>query len=105
MMRLCFCPKAKTSLKALARIKNVASNPLNSRVSNEDQLDSPSESSLSLNLNGRGGRPYQAPPLAMRTLDWNYQSVGKTPTIRALRVLIREESPDVIFIAESKSKS
>ena len=41
----------------------------------------------------------------MRTLDWNYQSVGKTPTIRALRVLIREESPDVIFIAESKSKS
>ena len=50
MMRLCFCPKAKTSLKALARIKNVASNPLNSRVSNEDQLDSPSESSLSLNI-------------------------------------------------------
>ena len=40
----------------------------------------------------------------MRTLDWNYQSVGKTPTIRALRVLIREESPKVVFIAKSKSK-
>ena len=50
MMMPCFHPKAKTSLQALARIKNVASNPLNSRVSNEDWLDSLSESSLFLNI-------------------------------------------------------
>ena len=42
--------KAKTSLKALARIKNLDSSPLNSKVSNEDQLDSSSESFLPLNV-------------------------------------------------------
>lgn len=42
--------KAKTSLKALVRIKNLDSSPLNSKVSNEDQLDSSSESFLSLNV-------------------------------------------------------
>ncbi|KAF3951928.1 hypothetical protein CMV_022471 [Castanea mollissima] len=59
-------PKAKTSLKALARIKNVDRSPLNSKISNEDRLDS---------------------------------------SIRALKALIREESLDVVFLAESKSKS
>ena len=42
--------KAKTSLKALVRIKNLDSNPLNSNVSNEDQLDSSNESFLPLNV-------------------------------------------------------
>ena len=42
--------KAKTSLKALVRIKNLDSSPLNSKVSNEDQLDSSSESFLPLNV-------------------------------------------------------
>ena len=43
--------------------------------------------------------------LRMRTLTWNCQGAGRVPTVRALKALIREESPDIVFIAESKSKS
>nr|POE78806.1 hypothetical protein CFP56_54154 [Quercus suber] len=43
--------------------------------------------------------------LGMRTLAWNCRGAGRAPTVRALKALIREESPDVVFIAESKSKS
>nr|POE46607.1 hypothetical protein CFP56_58489 [Quercus suber] len=43
-------PKAKTSLKALARMKNVDSSPLNSKIDNEERLDCSSESSLPLNI-------------------------------------------------------
>ena len=43
--------------------------------------------------------------LRMRILTWNCQGASRAPTVRALKALIREESPDVVFIAESKSKS
>ena len=43
--------------------------------------------------------------LGMRTLAWNCQGAGRAPAIRDLKALIREESLDVVFIAESKSKS
>nr|POE89502.1 hypothetical protein CFP56_43297 [Quercus suber] len=43
--------------------------------------------------------------LGMRTLAWNCRGAGRAPTVRALKAFIREESPDVVFIAESKSKS
>ena len=39
--------------------------------------------------------------LGMRTLAWHCQGAGRALTIRALKALIREESPDVVFIAES----
>ena len=43
--------------------------------------------------------------LGMRTLAWNCRGVGRAPTVRALKALIRDESLDVVFIAESKSKA
>ena len=43
--------------------------------------------------------------LGMRTLAWNCRGAGRAPTVRALKALIREESPDVVFIAKSKSKA
>ena len=42
--------------------------------------------------------------LGMRTLAWNCRGAGKAPTVRALKALIREESPEVVFIAKSKTK-
>nr|POF00550.1 putative ribonuclease h protein [Quercus suber] len=43
--------------------------------------------------------------LGMRTLVWNCRGAGSALTVRALKALIREENPDVVFIAESKTKS
>jgi len=43
--------------------------------------------------------------LGMRTLAWNCQGAGRASTVKALKALIRDESPDVVFIVESKSKS
>ena len=43
--------------------------------------------------------------LGMRTLAWNYRGASRAPIVKALKALIREESPDVVFIAESKSKA
>ena len=41
----------------------------------------------------------------MRILAWNCQGAGKTPTVRTLKALNRESNPDVVFIAEFKSKA
>ena len=43
--------------------------------------------------------------LGMRTLAWNCRGASRALTVRALKALIREKSPDVGFEAESKSKS
>ncbi len=41
----------------------------------------------------------------MKILLWNYRGVHKTPTVRALKALIRSEGLDIIFVAETKSSS
>ena len=43
--------------------------------------------------------------LGMRILSWNCWGVGRAPTVRALKALVNRESPDIIFISESKAKS
>ena len=44
--------------------------------------------------------------MRMRFLAWNFRGAGRAPTIKALKALAREESPDIIFfIAESKAKA
>uniref|UniRef100_A0A2N9EJD0 DUF4283 domain-containing protein n=1 Tax=Fagus sylvatica TaxID=28930 RepID=A0A2N9EJD0_FAGSY len=53
--------------------------------------------------NGRGGGPYHAPPLAMRLLAWNCRGVNKASTVRVLKILNRECSPDILFLAETKA--
>ena len=32
------------------------------------------------------------------------EGVGKAPTVRAFEALVREESPDIVFLAEAKVK-
>ena len=54
---------------------------------------------------GRGGRPYHAPHLAMRTIAWNCRSAGRALTVRALKELIRESNLDRVFLSETKIKS
>ena len=34
----------------------------------------------------------------------NVEGVGKAPTVRAFEALVREESPDIVFLAEAKVK-
>ena len=41
----------------------------------------------------------------MRLMSWNYRGVGRAPTARSLKALVRDESPDVLFLAETKVKS
>jgi hypothetical protein len=41
----------------------------------------------------------------MRILSWNCRGVGRTPTVRALKALIRSEGPDIVFVVETKSSS
>ena len=41
----------------------------------------------------------------MRILSWNCWGAGRAPTVRALKALVNRESPDIIFISESKAKS
>ncbi len=41
----------------------------------------------------------------MRILSWNCWGVGRTPTVRALKALIRSEGPDIVFVVETKSSS
>ena len=43
--------------------------------------------------------------LGMRILSWNCWGAGSAPTVRALKALVHKESPDIIFISESKAKS
>ena len=38
----------------------------------------------------------------MRILAWNYRGTGKAMTVRALKALERENSPDIVFLAETK---
>lgn len=39
----------------------------------------------------------------MRILSWNCRCAGRAPTASALKALVREEWPDVVFILESKA--
>ena len=43
--------------------------------------------------------------LAMRTLAWNCRGAGRASIVRALKELIRESNPDIIFLSETKIKS
>ena len=39
----------------------------------------------------------------MRLLAWNYRGIGKAPTVKALKALARDNSPNLVFLAETKS--
>uniref|UniRef100_A0A2N9ET81 Reverse transcriptase domain-containing protein n=2 Tax=Fagus sylvatica TaxID=28930 RepID=A0A2N9ET81_FAGSY len=39
----------------------------------------------------------------MRLLAWNCRGIGKAPTVRALKALARDNSPDLVFLSETKS--
>ena len=39
----------------------------------------------------------------MRILSWNCRCAGRAPTASALKALVREEWPNVVFILESKA--
>ena len=41
----------------------------------------------------------------MRALAWNCRSAGRSSTVRALKELIRESNPDLVFLSETKIKS
>ena len=41
----------------------------------------------------------------MRALAWNCWSAGRSSTVRALKELIREPNPDLVFLLETKIKS
>ena len=60
---------------------------------------------LSLLSDGRGGGPYHASNFAMRIFAWNCRGAGRTSTIRAIRELIRESNPELVFLSETKSKT
>lgn len=34
----------------------------------------------------------------------HHEGIGKAPTVRVLKALVREESPDIVFLAEAKVK-
>ena len=38
----------------------------------------------------------------MKTLSWNVQGIGNTWTLRALKSLLKEHNPDIVFLIESK---
>ena len=41
----------------------------------------------------------------MRALAWNCRSASRSLTIRAIKELIRESCPDLVFLSETKLKS
>ena len=41
----------------------------------------------------------------MRALDWNCRGASRSPTIRAIKELICESCPDLVFLSETKLKS
>ena len=41
----------------------------------------------------------------MRALAWNCWGDGRSPTIRAIKELIRVSCPDLVFLSETKLKS
>ena len=41
----------------------------------------------------------------MRLLSWNYRGAGRPPTVRAIKALAHKESPDMLFVSETKLKS
>ena len=41
----------------------------------------------------------------MRLMSWNCRGVGRAPTARSLKALVRDEGPDVLFLVETKVKS
>ena len=41
----------------------------------------------------------------MRALAWKCRGAGRSPTIRAIKELIRVSCPDIVFLSETKLKS
>ena len=41
----------------------------------------------------------------MRTIAWNCRGAGRASTVRALKELIHESDPDIVFLSETKIKS
>ena len=41
----------------------------------------------------------------MRALAWNCQGACRAPTIRAIKELIHESNPDLVFLSKTKLKS
>ncbi|KAF4393544.1 hypothetical protein F8388_023348 [Cannabis sativa] len=51
---------------------------------------------------GRGGGSYHAPQRLMKLLSWNCRGLGNPRAKKALRNLIRDQDPDVLFLMETK---
>jgi len=41
----------------------------------------------------------------MRVLAWNCRGLGNPRAVRALRGLVKDEDPDIIFLSETKRKA
>uniref|UniRef100_A0A803NWY4 Reverse transcriptase n=1 Tax=Cannabis sativa TaxID=3483 RepID=A0A803NWY4_CANSA len=54
---------------------------------------------------GRGGGPYHAPQIPMKLLSWNCRGLGQARAVEALRGLVLNKNPDVLFLMETKVKS
>uniref|UniRef100_A0A2N9J298 CCHC-type domain-containing protein n=1 Tax=Fagus sylvatica TaxID=28930 RepID=A0A2N9J298_FAGSY len=65
----------------------------------------PAISLLSLQIDHLSGGPYHALTSSMRILSWNCRGVGRAPTAKTLKALVRDEGPDVLFVSEFKVKS
>uniref|UniRef100_A0A2N9G7V8 Reverse transcriptase domain-containing protein n=1 Tax=Fagus sylvatica TaxID=28930 RepID=A0A2N9G7V8_FAGSY len=90
---------SQTKDEGISSCTNSAIGPLG--LSGLDQPDFGSP----FNPNGRGGGPYHAPTSSMRLMSWNCRGIGRAPTARTLKTLVRGECPDVLFLAKTKVKS
>jgi hypothetical protein len=53
----------------------------------------------------QGSKVSTSPPSSMNILAWNCRGLARGPTIRALRALIRNYHPDLLFLSETKVSS